>query len=308
MNGMKSEFYNRVAAIIITYNPDLASVERLVSSLLEQVVKIVIVDNGSSNSRELKTLAHCYQAVEIQCLAKNVGIGEAQNIGIKAALKYHGIDFILLSDDDSEPQPDMVSKLCSTAVSKMLQGKKVAAVGPNLIDARQPVRPPFLRVKGLRMVRQLETVPGEVVEVDFLIASGSLLPVETLNEVGLMNELMFIDYVDIEWALRAKEKGFQSFGDYKAKMMHSIGDAPIIFGKQFYPSHSSLRHYYMMRNAVWLYKKPYISFQWKLVDGYKLLLKFGFYTLFAKPRLKHFKMMCKGMYDGLASNMGPFSS
>ncbi len=37
------------------------------------------------------------------------------------------------------------------------------------------------------------------VEADFLIASGCLTPIESFDAIGLLNDDMFIDYVDIEW-------------------------------------------------------------------------------------------------------------
>jgi rhamnosyltransferase len=123
-----------------------------------------------------------------------------------------------------------------------------------------------------------------------------------------MREDLFIDYIDIEWGLRAKAKGFQSFGVCDAEMYHSLGEEPIsLLGKKF-PNHSPLRHYYHFRNAIHLYKESWVPLNWKLVDGWKLLQKFGFYSLFGKPRRDHFMMMSRGLLHGLLGKSGCFKS
>jgi rhamnosyltransferase len=145
----------------------------------------------------------------------------------------------------------------------------------------------------------------DVVEVDYLIASGSLIPLATLNAVGAMAEDLFIDYVDIEWGLRARGLGFRSYGVCAARMEHNLGEAPIRILGHSVPLHSPLRHYYHFRNAVWLYLNGNMPLHWKCADGWRLVLKYGFYTLFARPRLAHVRMMSRGILDGLRGRLGP---
>jgi len=234
---------------------------------------------------------------------ENLGIARAQNEGIQAA-RQNGADYVILFDQDSAPASDMVAQLLAAAKRQAAQGIKVAGVGPNYLDSRQGNPPPFIKVSGLRVHRQLCTSPDAVVEVDYLIASGCLIPMCTIDEVGGMRDDFFIDYVDIEWGLRAKTKGFQSFGACGAIMAHDLGDEPIEFLGKRYPLHSPLRHYYHFRNAVWMYRQGWLPINWRLADGWRLLLKFGFYTLFAKHRLQHLKMMAKGVMHGMVGRMG----
>ncbi len=89
-------------------------------------------------------------------------------------------------------------------------------------------------------------------------------------------------------------------------MEHSLGDEHVSFiGKQI-PLHSPLRHYYLVRNGFWLYKQKGLPLNWKFVDGYRMLVRICFYTLFAKPRSKHFSMMMRGLFHGLRSRMGRY--
>jgi rhamnosyltransferase len=43
-----------------------------------------------------------------------------------------------------------------------------------------------------------------------------------LDVVGGMNDSLFIDYVDIEWCLRAKNLGYEILGCYRALMNHYL--------------------------------------------------------------------------------------
>ncbi len=233
-------------------------------------------------------------------LKTNLGVAAAQNVGITLA-RERGAKYVVLFDHDSIPAPDMILRLLTAAQSQPL----VAAVGPCYLDPRRTIPVPFIRIEGLKLVRATCQDTVSVVPVDYLISSGCLIPMSVLDEVGVMREDLFIDYIDIEWGLRARSHGFQCYGVCGANMEHNLGDKPIIvLGKQF-PSHSPLRHYYHFRNAVCLYRQFWIPINWKIVDGWRLLLRYGFYTLFAKPRSKHLKMMTLGLWHGLIGRMGP---
>lgn len=293
-----------VWAVIVTFRPGLEKIRLLLDSLMQQVNGVVVVDNGSSDS--LLAWLGAYQSLiplKVLPLGDNKGIAAAQNAGIEYAGQQNP-DYIIFFDHDSQPEPDMVAKLKAVAQAKAAAGVDVAAVGPRYRDERQDNPPPFIQVRGLKVERQPCSCGDSVVEVDYLIASGCLIPMRALTSVGDMREDLFIDYVDIEWGLRAKNKGFQSFGACAALMSHDLGDEPFVFFGKTYPNHSALRHYYHFRNAIWMYRQPWLPLHWKLADGWRLLLKYGFYTIFAKPRHQHWWMMSKGVLHGLSGRMG----
>ena len=295
----------RVIAVIVAYHPDVATVGNLLSILQGQTYRVILVDNGSSNSFKSWLADRDQDAIDTIFLGENRGIAAAQNVGIERARQYRP-SHILLLDQDSLPATDMVELLLDATQQMASQGHKVAAVGPRYLDSRQQNPPPFIQLRGLQVRRQPCSVPGAIVPVDYLIASGSLIPIASLNEVGPMLESLFIDYVDIEWGLRAKEEGFQSFGVCAAHMRHDLGDKPIEFAGKAFLVHSPLRHYYMFRNAVWLYRQPSLPLSWKLADGWRLLLKYVFYSVFTKPRPQHLRMMTLGIWHALSNRLGRF--
>jgi rhamnosyltransferase len=296
-----------VTGVLVTYEPDLAKLDVLLSALRHQLAKVVLIDNGSSLDFEKSIGAepHFDLWCQVVRLHSNLGIAAAQNIGIGLARKA-GANFVILFDQDSEPAPNMVQKLLEVATAQSSMGVSVAAVGPRYTDERQDNPPPFVRMRGISVERQACDSPHSVVEVDYLIASGSMIPMAAIDAIGPMREDLFIDYVDIEWGLRARKAGFQSFGVCGATMRHDLGNEPIDFFGRKIPLHSPLRHYYHFRNAVRLYRDTGLPWNWKIADGWRLLLKYCAYTLLAKPRLKHWWMMSLGIVHGLTGRMGKF--
>lgn len=292
-----------VCGVIVTYKPDHVTLGRLLDALAEQLDAIVIVDNGSGDALANWIAARGQSREIFVALGDNLGIAAAQNRGIARARQL-GASHVVLFDHDSEPAPDMVSRLLQCLLRLESEGRRPASVGPRYMDSRQDNPPPFIRVRGLSLARCMQAEEGDAVEVDYLIASGCLMPMAAIDVVGDMDEALFIDYVDIEWGLRARSKGFHNFGCFSAAMAHSLGDEPIRFCGTAYPARSPLRHYYMFRNAVLLYRMPHIPRDWKLADGLRAVLRFGFYALLARPRHQHAMMMLRGIADGLRGRGG----
>ncbi|MGA9032717.1 MAG: glycosyltransferase family 2 protein [Sulfuricaulis sp.] len=290
-----------VVAIVVTYQPVLEVLRKLLDALIPQVESVVVVDNGSHADFQAWSNERQTRNVEVLLLGENRGVAVAHNTGIQWA-RNHGARFVLLMDQDSIPSPDMVDKLVA-ATSEL---PSLAAVGPRYLDERHDNPPPFIRVRGLTLERCACDTQDHVVHVDYVISSGCLVPMAVLDKVGGMWDDLFIDYVDIEWGLRARHHGFQSYGVCSAHMQHSLGDQPIKFFSKNIALHSPLRHYYHFRNAVLLYKEPWVPLNWKLVDGWRLCLKYIFYSLFARSRMAHWRMMTLGVWHGLAGKTGKF--
>lgn len=296
---------NNTYAVVVTYHPDKIRLIDLVRLLVTQVSYIVIVDNTENSFNFDQVSAYCDECkhpLTVLSLGHNFGVAVAQNRGIAFAMSK-GAQYVALFDQDSLPHSNMIATLLNTLIELQSTGIKVAAVGPRYSDLRQNNPPPFIRRSGLRVIRYPANSHESVVPVDYLISSGSLIPCNVFGDVGFMQESLFIDYIDIEWGLRAATLGYQSFGVFGAKMIHELGDSPISMFGMIIPCHSPLRHYYLVRNALYIYLRAPFPLAWKLTDFYRLVLKFGFYSLFAKPRFKNFLMMSKGALHGVLGKM-----
>ncbi|MGZ5007130.1 MAG: glycosyltransferase family 2 protein [Methylobacter sp.] len=296
---MTSEAKPRVVAIVVTFHPDLDVLDILLTRLAPQVTDIILVDNGSSCDLAAWNAQREPAVAELISLGENHGIAAAQNVGIQWA-RSHEAEFVLLMDQDSLPATNMVEKLLA-AVSVQ---PSAAAVGPQYWDKSQNTPAPFIRVQHLTLKRYTCSTEDALVPADYLVSSGCLIPMPVLDKIGGMREELFIDYVDIEWGLRAGQFGFQSYGVCSAQMQHSMGDGSIKFLNKNIPLHSPLRHYYHFRNAILLYKESWMPTNWKLVDGWRLFLKYIFYLLFAEPRMIRWRMMSLGVWHGLVGKSG----
>jgi rhamnosyltransferase len=127
-----------------------------------------------------------------------------------------------------------------------------------------------------------------------------------LDDVGGFEEKLFIDYVDTEWCLRARQKGYYLQGVASAHMEHNLGDSYLkVFSKNI-PMHSPLRHYYLMRNGIWLMRQPWVGWHWRFLDCIRLFKIFIAFSLFAGEKQQRVKMMLLGVIDAIRGRMGKF--
>jgi len=303
---LTQDYYNNISVVLVTYNPNKDALQVVIQAVSDQVSNVFIVDNGSSNFSPdwFDKFEGCQISEKLHVLPqeKNLGIAAAQNIGIKHAMKLEA-DFVLLLDQDSVPDSNMVEELISVMHQKSSEGYKIAAVGAHYVDERNTDRSSFSRLSGILLIKETCTFNG-IVPTDFVISSGSLISLKTFHSVGYMNEALFIDQVDIEWGLRAKSLGYRSFGACNAVMAHSLGEDPLVFLGRKFLNHNPLRHYYIFRNAVWLISKKYVSIGWKLRFTMVILIRYLLYPLWVTPRFTYLKMMTLGIWHGLIGRMG----
>ena len=181
---------------------------------------------------------------------------------------------------------------------------RVTLIGPAYVDERLGGPTPFVRFAPWRLERVMPH-GNKPVSVDFLISSGSCVNLRYWDEIGPMEDDLFIDFVDLEWCIRARRKGFSLYGIPWVQMRHSLGGEPIRVLGRAYPSHSATRHYYLFRNAVALIVRPSVPWSWKSSELPKLPVRLCIYGLFLRPRWRHVAMACKGMLDGARGRLGP---
>jgi len=295
--------FDNVSAIVVTYHPEVAVLQKLLSALDEQIDSIVLVDNGSGEYLQKFIESRRKDNEYLIRLGSNLGVAAAHNRGIEWARRM-GQTHVVLFDQDSIPEPDMVFRLMSNLLKIECKGIKVAAVGPRYKDERNMDRPSFISVSGLKVVKHFCQSEDQIIESDVLISSGSLIPLSILSEVGGPLDALFIDQVDFEWCFRVKSYGYRLFGICSAVLHHSMGENPgIILGKKFL-HHGPLRHYYIFRNAVWLLSKSYVPSGWKFLFIRTILIRFIVYCGFISPRLDYLKMMTKGVWHGIKGQLG----
>jgi len=288
-----------VIAIIVTFDPETEVLIALLKAIEPQVTDVIVVDNGSQNNIIVRIQQVIPQNGVLIEKGYNSGVATAINTGIAEASKL-GASHVVLFDQDSIPAPNMVYSLL-TAINER---DDVAAVGPCYSDIKGQNTSPFVRLEGFTLKR-ITCKDGEVANVSHLISSGCLISMDVLKTIGDMQDSLFIDYVDIEWCLRAVHKGYSLLGVGSAHMQHDLGDDfACVFGRTL-PVHSPLRQYYFIRNGVWVLRQSWVSNRWRIMDLRRLLSKYIIYSFFAGERFKNFKMMSLGIWHGLVGKEGP---
>ena len=288
----------RSCAIIVTYNPDITALLKLVGQLKKET-DFIIVDNGTLDIPDIEESINVYdQCREIICLKKNEGLAKALNTGIHWCLKEE-YDFVFLFDQDSS--------LCDLFVNRMINaffdassetGKNIAAMGPRIINPQTMRQTSFKLFNRFifRSDRKLSDKAPHYV-ADFLITSGTLLVLKTIEFIGDMKASYFIDNIDLEWCFRAKSKGYELVGTDEAVLYHAIGErssSPIV-RSGLMAQHNPTRSYYSSRNRVHLYGVDYSPAGWKYRDIVRFAAK-TVWLLITSPQRKEY---CKNIFLGI---------
>lgn len=298
----------RIGAVIVTYFPRPALLRELFEAVRPQVERVVLVDNtpDARTSAELSRFASA--SCDVIVNGDNLGLAAAQNIGIERA-RQAGCSHVLLLDQDSLPAPQMVDRLRLALRRLQSRGLRVAAVGPRWHDRHSGRDAPFVRV-GLGRQHKLRCYGGtnEPIECDTLVASGCLIPLASLDAIGPMDDLLFIDQVDVEWGLRAQARGYRLFGVCDALLFHGIGDAAmrvVLASDRRVPVHAPLRDYYLVRNTLVVFFRRGAPWRWRLLHALRLpALIFLMLTLMPQRR-QRVRLILRAVIDAVRGRMGP---
>ena len=296
---------NYFSAIIVTYNPDLLTLKMQFESVVNQVDSVIYIDNCSDNINDIDSfvneLIRDSQKITLIKNSINKGLGFAQNQGIKIAIENKSTHVLIL-DHDSILRPNFIKNLFSVETELINDNIKVAALGPIYINEKTNETYPITKYYGPFIKR---IIPDkDAVKASFLISSGCLIRMEAINDIGLMNEDLFVDYIDVEWSYRATNMGYSLFAVPKSKMSHTVGDKRMsIFGRTI-SVHTPIRRYYLTRNSIHMLRMPYVSLGYKLREIVFNVLRIIVFTLVSDERLKFLKYSLKGLYDGLRGVRG----
>lgn len=284
-------------AVIVTFHPEMDNLLKLCSTAKKtKLVNVVIVDNNSLSVEQIKLLNESYTVVR---LADNLGIAKAQNEGIKKAIS-NSSKYVVFFDQDSTINADFFSLMISDVKSLERDGVKLGTIGPVFKDIRYGFFYDVIKLNPYGIRRKVSPKDiNKITEVSLIISSGSLVPINTLEKVGNLDEDLFIDYVDTEWCLRAISKGYSIYVTPNVVMEHAIGDNFInVCGKKI-PVHSAFRRYYRIRNAFYFIKMKHIPFLLTVRDLVFNILHQLIIIANSKNKSQYFKSLFNGIKDGL---------
>jgi rhamnosyltransferase len=292
---------NNVIAVIVTFNPDLHLLVDQYKSVKSQVSNIIYVDNGSSNPKNLLNLFDNCDNLKFIFNDLNIGLGNAQNIGIKKAITIEATHILLL-DQDSILDNNFIENLLTVEKSNIERNIKVGVIGPVFVNSitrkvKKHTDSSNWRIKNYDQIKQEVAVP-------WTIASGSLIRSSIFEEVGYLNGDYFIELIDLEWCFRARSMGYKVFVTPNSSMIHTIGDSTMnILGKKI-GYYSPTRRYYLCRNSILLLRNNYGNKINALGVFIKTFIKVFISILKGPHRINFVKYSYLGYKDGLAGYTG----
>lgn len=305
----------RILAIIVTYYPNDVQLGELLSLLTHQVTSIIIVDNSDTRDNTVFEVVcrggFSLDRVRIFRFGTNNGIATALNVGLEVAIA-EGFDYVVLSDQDSLPAPEMVKNLYKAYSDLARSGLKIGAIGPTFTDLYTSLTHRFqVELAGkVSYGHKSATIDAPHVQTLTLITSGTLIPVDVVRVVGGMREDFFIDHVDNEWCHRVRWFGYKLFGTGWAKMQQRMGGEKFnawCFRWRLENEYDPLRIYYRLRNFVALVKLNYVDWRWKVrgaVYWSYIVYAHAFYS--KRQPIKCFLFAVKGVAHGYLGRMGPY--
>ncbi len=248
--------FKTITAVIVTCNPP-DGLETRINAILEQVNTAIIVDNASEEVTQylLKSVQKKHPE-RLQCIwnASNIGLAAALNQGIRRA-KENNAGWILLLDHDSTPAPGMITAMAN-AYTAYSDPRQVAILAPQIHDEAVATATRYLVLEGALGFRRI--VPSKAVHDDIavVITSGSLVSADIFDDVGLMPEHFFIDYIDYDFCLRLQSRKYRILLVRDAVLQHRLGQKTAHLGRTVIASnHRAERKYSIFRNRIWLWKR-----------------------------------------------------
>lgn len=295
------------AAIIVIYFPNENLLEKLLSSIYGTVHIIYIIDNTpvadiSFINNDWFEL-HNFKVTYIQ-LKENLGIAYAQNIGIKCAAS-DACSHVIFFDQDSEASFGLVGKLLKEEKRLLSSGINVGTIGPSFFDTKTQEYAPVI-THGYFLInrKKITSVTSPSTQADYVISSGSLTRICVYERIGGLLDDLFIDWVDIEWCLRAKRMGYKNYIVPAAKMQHCIGDAYVKTPIRNINIHSDFRNFYIVRNACYLLRYGHMGASWSRNIFLKIPMYIIFYSVTSSKKWYAFKLLLKAARDGFQGRMG----
>lgn len=287
-----------VTAVVAAYRVGDAFADN-VDALLEQVERVVVVDDGSGTARGVLG-ERVDGVVELVELPWNRGIASALNAGVARALSVADARWVLTMDQDSRLGPRYVTRALEALEAARHRG--VTAAGVSAASHNGVALRTGTPARGLATLFDA-------------MQSGTLYPSSVLAGRDGFEEDLVIDAVDTEFHVRLRAEGLPVLAGEGLDLEHELGDRrPLrILGHQpryrgrlleiYY--HAPFRTYYMTRNNLvvfrrWRSRFPRWCHQRVLLEAEGLAVA----LVFGPHRLRHLVAALAGWADAVRGRRG----
>jgi rhamnosyltransferase len=278
----------KIAACVVLYNSQ-QSVEQHISSYINYVGKAYVIDNTETKDRPYQFSSVHQPKTTFIHDRKNEGIAKRLNQACTLAIN-EGFEYLLTMDQDSYFDESSIG-LYLQCIENFDKKKQVSMFGVNYENQTQKESCDFVNVKSL-------------------ITSGSIINLNSYEQIGEFDENLFIDLVDTEYCFNSIQKGYAIIQFPNIFMHHQIGTVSQQRSlKNLKTSlrsiHSVSRLYYMTRNLFYLNKKYKHHFKKELSAHKKdLINRIKNKLLYSKNRYQTLQYLLKAYNDYRNNKMG----
>lgn len=297
-----------IASVTTAYNGAHVLV-RNIEALIGQshpLHEIIVVDNASTDGAQA-LLAAQYPQVTVLRMPQNLGTGGALAAGLAYAALEKKHDWVWMFDQDSVPAPDALEAMLEEVQGLGGEASDIGIVAAIAVDEDMETSstPWFWRNRFVKP--QPELLHQPVLLTDLVITSGSMVRRKVVEDIGLPRTDFFIDFVDYEYCLRARKRGYRIAVITRAKLRHEVGKAHKVrfFGRtHIWSEHHPFREYYYSRNLAYSVWWLYPSLATKGFLLLHLMRRAIGVLLFGPGRLDSLKKIVQGLSDGRRASLG----
>jgi GT2 family glycosyltransferase len=297
-----------VASVTVAYN-GAKVLPRQLNALKNQTRRldeIIFVDNASSDD-SVGILKRDFPEVTILNQPSNLGVGGGSAAGLDYAANQKQHDWVWLLDQDSLPAEDSLERLLKAFDRAGDEAEDFGILAPTCANENAK-----LSYSGSIWRHGLHKPPAVASDqpisfVDSVIASGTLVRREAVEQAGLPRADFFMDFVDHEYCLRLRRHGYKVVVVRDSRVGHAIGEPRrlnVLGFEKSWSSHVPWREYYMTRNEIFTVWKYDPDWRTKCVTAQRLLRHAMAILLFGREKLACLTMMCRGFADGRAGRLG----
>ncbi len=279
-----------IFVVVTTYRPDNTFIKRF-SKLVNECNQIVVCDNtpGGFDFGELPDVFH------VLASGKNIGLGSALNNGLTYA-KDNGATHVVLFDQDSTPLAGLLSNLIESLFLLAPDSQHNTCIGPTMIDDESTL--------SVSTKNNLNGGCSKLKYTDALPTSGMSFSLKNFTETDHFTTDLFLDWVDHEWCYRLGEREWKFAKAQNITMFHRLGEREEHFmGKRFFVP-TPFRHYFQVRDGIYLAFKKYVPLKAKLRIVTTLPGRMVLYPFILEKGSERLKWMFRGLLSACLKETG----
>ncbi|HIZ42028.1 MAG TPA: glycosyltransferase family 2 protein [Candidatus Gemmiger excrementigallinarum] len=234
-----------VGIVISNYNGWQDTVQCL-ESLQKQTYRdfeIILLDDASTNDSVQQLQKHLTENTVFLPQEANVGFAAANNVGMRRALA-DGCDWVLLLNNDTVAAPDFLETLLRETPAGAVSCPKMLFLDPpdEIWFAGGELDRATGKVRHLGGHEKDGPAFAEKKQVSFITFCCVLLPRQVIEQVGFLDETLFMYCEDVDYCIRLTDAGVPLWFLPDAKIWHKAGGS----------AGGMLSVYYITRNTLYL--------------------------------------------------------